>query len=226
MLVLVRRWLANWPGAKKLPDCRVPGRDGIFDDAGYRGPGDGTLVLLASCLLFQPVAGPELKQVRRVAVFYEVGSFFSRCCALRSRDARCAGQFSPYQIELYPEYLETTLFDDPAEQQQFRESYIRKYQNRRPDLIIALGPSPLRFMVDAHEKFFADIPIVFGGTSEQQADNPTLDSHFTGCWASFEPAKTLDVALRLQPGSRHVVVVGGMSIFRQTLGSNLSRASP
>ena len=91
-----------------------------------------------------------------------------------------------------------------------RESYIRKYQDRRPDLIIALGPSPLQFMVDAHEKFFAGIPIVFGGTSEPQANNPTLDPHFTGCWETFEPEKTLDLALRLQPGSRHVVVVGGM----------------
>ena len=43
----------------------------------------------------------------------------------------------------------------------------------------------------------------------------------------FEPAKTLDVALRLQPGSRHIVVVGGVSsfdkhleaIYRETLRS-------
>jgi hypothetical protein len=73
---------------------------------------------------------------------------------------------SRYQIELYREYLETTLFDDPAAQDALRESYIRKYQNRRPDLIIALGPSPFQFMVDAHEKFFAGIPIVFGGARE------------------------------------------------------------
>ncbi len=174
------------------------------------------MVALMSCFLFQPVSSPELKQVRRVTVFYELG-LSSPAVALLDREMRAVLDKSRYQIELYPEYLETTLFDDPTEQQQFRESYIRKYQNHRPDLIIALGPSPLRFMVDAHEKFFADIPIVFGGTSEQQADNPTLDSHFTGCWASFEPAKTLDVALRLQPGSRHVVVVGGVSSFDKHL---------
>ncbi len=137
--------------------------------------------------------------------------------ALIDREMRATLDDSRYQIELYPEYLETTLFDDPADQQEFRESYIRKYQRRRPDLIIALGPSPVRFMFDSHEKFFAGIPIVFGGTSEQQADNPTLDSHFAGCWEIYEPAKTLDVALRLQPGSRHVVVVGGVSSFDKHL---------
>ena len=167
-------------------------------------------------VLFQPGTGPEFKQVRRVAIFYELG-LSSPAVALLDREIRAVLDNSRYQIELYPEYLETTLFSDPADQQQFRESYIRKYQSRRPDLIIALGPSPLQFMIDSHERFFADIPIVFGGTSEPQADYPTLDSHFTGCWADFEPAKTLDAALRLQPGSKHVVVVGGTTSFDRHL---------
>ena len=181
-------------------------------------PVRAVLVLLTVYLLLQPVANSQLKlkEVRRVVVFYELG-LSSPAVALIDREMRATLDDSRYQIELYPEYLETTLFDDPADQQEFRESYIRKYQRRRPDLIIALGPSPVRFMFDSHEKFFAGIPIVFGGTSEQQADNPTLDSHFAGCWEIYEPAKTLDVALRLQPGIRHVVVVGGVSSFDKHL---------
>jgi signal transduction histidine kinase len=175
-----------------------------------------SVALLALCLLFRSGPGQELKQVRRVAVFYELG-VSSPAVRLLDREIRAALEQSPYQIELYPEYLETTLFDDPADQQRFRDEYIRKYQHRRPDLIIALGPSPLRFMLDSHEKFFAGIPIVFGGTSESQADNPTLDADFTGCWAMFEPSQTLEAALRLQPDSRHVVVVGGVSSFDKHL---------
>src|SRR5699024_4354890 len=56
---------------------------------------------------------------------------------------------------------------------------------------------------------------VFGGTREPQANNPKLDSDFTGCWELFEPNKTLDAALRLQPGTRNVVVVGGASAFEK-----------
>jgi signal transduction histidine kinase len=172
--------------------------------------------ILGACLLFQPAASPQLKPVRRVVIFYELG-LSSPAVALMDREIRAMFDASRYQVELYAEYLETTLFNDPADQQQFRESYIRKYQNRRPDLIIALGPSPLQFMVDTHEKSFADIPVVFGGTSESQADRPMLDSHFTGCWEIFEPTRTLDAALRLQPGSKHVVVVGGTSSFDKHL---------
>ena len=174
------------------------------------------LVPLMCCLLFQPPANSEVKEVRRVLVFYELGHS-SPAVELIDREMRAVMDGSPYQIELYSEDLETTLFDDPSAQQEFRQWYVHKYQGRKPDVIIALGPNPLRFMVDSHESSFAGIPIVFGGTSELQADNPRLDSHFTGCWEMFEPNKTLDVALRLQPGTRRVVVVGGVSSFDKHL---------
>ncbi len=98
------------------------------------------IAVLASCVLFQPAAGREVKEIRRVAVFYEL-HLASPAVALADREMRDALEDSHYQIDLYPEYLETTLFDDSADHQQFRESYIRKNQNRRPDLIIAIGPS-------------------------------------------------------------------------------------
>jgi|SRR5579862_5406325 len=173
-------------------------------------------VFLTCCLLVQSQANGQVKEVRRVVVFYELGHA-SPAVALIEREMRASLEDSPYQIELYNDYLETTLFDDPAAQQRFREGYIHKYQDLRPDVIITLGPTPLRFLVDSHEEFFAGVPIVFGGTSEAQADNPTLDSHFTGCWERFEPDKTLDAALRLQPGSKHVIVVGGIASFDKHL---------
>ncbi|HSY99033.1 MAG TPA: ATP-binding protein [Terriglobales bacterium] len=174
------------------------------------------LVLFTLCVLFQPRANPQVKEVKRVLVFYELG-LSSPAVTLIDHEMLATLEDSRYQIELYREHLETTLFDDAAAQESLRQWYIHKYQDHIPDLIIALGPSPLHFMVDAHEIFFSGIPIVFGGTSEPQADNPTLDSHFTGCWESFEPAKTLDVALRLQPGTNHVVVVGGILSYDKHL---------
>jgi PAS domain S-box-containing protein len=171
---------------------------------------------VAGVLLSQSNAVAAEKEVRRVLVFYELG-LSSPAVSLLDEQIRLALENSPFQIELYREYLETTLFPDPDTQQEFREWYIRKYRNRRPDLIIALGPSSLRFLVDSHEQFFREIPVVFGGTPEELADNLKLDSHFTGVWEKFEPAKTLEIALRLLPGTKRVVVVGGMSAFDKRL---------
>jgi PAS domain S-box-containing protein len=158
---------------------------------------------------FQPIARPQqVKEVRRVLIFYELG-LSSPAVDLVDEGIRETLQNSPYQIELYREYLETTLFPAPATQQEFRQWYLYKYRDIKPDLIISAGPSPLRFLLDSHEKYFNGVPIVFCGTSEEQADHPQLDSHFTGIWEKFEVAKTLEAAMLLQPGTKHVVVIGG-----------------
>jgi PAS domain S-box-containing protein len=170
------------------------------------------LRLLVGSLLLPAISSAQAKPMRRVLVFYEQG-LSSPTVGLVDQELRDALANAPYQIELYHEHLETILFPDPVVQQEFREFYIRKYRNRRPDLMIALGPSPLKFLVELHERFFVDIPIVFGGTAQLEADNPKLDAHFTGVWERFEPEKTLEGALRLQPSTHHVVVVGGMSPF-------------
>ena len=43
------------------------------------------------------------------------------------------------------------------------------------------------------------------------------DSHFTGVWGVAQPEKTLIAALRLQPDTKHVVVVGGVGAFDRSL---------
>jgi len=176
-----------------------------------------TLTVLISCFFFYPPAAKApVKEIRRVLIFYELGLASPAVTAIDQQIGATLND-SPYQIELYREYLETTLFPDEASQQKFREWYIEKYRNRRPDLIIAVGPSPIKFMVDSHEGYFRDVPIVFCGSSEYSADNPKLDSHFTGVWERWEPSKSLELALNMQPGTQHVVVVGGVSSFDRHL---------
>ncbi len=168
---------------------------------------------VGACFLLTPPRAPtEVHATKRVLIFYELG-VSSPAVRLVDQEIRTALQKSPYQIEFYTEYLEAILFPDAASQQEIRESFIRKYKDRKPDLIIAGGPSPIKFMVESHGRFYADTPIVFCGSTRQMADYPTLDSHFTGVWETEEPAKTLEAALKLQPGTEHVVVVGGTAPY-------------
>ena len=77
-------------------------------------------------------------------------------------------------------------------------------------MIIAVGRGSLKFMIDWHEADFPNIPVVFCGTEESMIDELKPDSHFTGVWAVAQPEMTLKAALQLQPGTKHVVVVGGV----------------
>src|SRR5258705_4906955 len=127
MLVFFRRWLARLPEPTK---CRIVVYPTLRKVRRHRILRLRTLnlIVLACCFLFQSGSGAELKEVRRVAVFYELG-LSAPAVALLDHEMRATLENSDYQIELYPEFMETTLFDDPADQQQFRESYIRKYEN-------------------------------------------------------------------------------------------------
>ena len=162
-----------------------------------------------------PTAAAQVKPVRRVLVFNDFGSVSSPGIAEMDREIFDGLQKSPYQVEFYNENLEVTLFSDEASQRQVREWYIRRYSDRRPDVIITVGPASLRFMQEMHEGPFKDTPVVFCGIMEIPA-GLEANSRFTGAWSSVQTEKTMESALRLQPGTRHVVVVGGVgSLDRQ-----------
>jgi PAS domain S-box-containing protein len=169
------------------------------------------VVALLTVSVLLPAAG-QVKPIRRVLILNELGPD-SPAINLIDGEIRARLERSPYQIELYTESLETTLFPDPAIQKEFFDSYIHKYRDRKPDVIIAVGPSPVHFLVQSHEKFFTDTPVVFCVTTPEMVGNPTLDSSFTGVWEMPDFTKTLEVALNLLPGTRHIVVVGGVSPY-------------
>jgi PAS domain S-box-containing protein len=187
--------------------------------ANFRGTAQfiGLFAIVTVTLLSPQVSSAApVKQVRRVLIFHELG-LSSPAEILLDQQIVTVLQNSPFQIELYREYLEANLFPSPSEQQEIRDSILHRYRDRKLDLIIALGMDPLVFVVDMHERAFKDVPVVFGGTLVGRADSVKLDSQYTGIWESFEPEKTLEVALRLQPRTRHVVVVGGKTAFDSEL---------
>jgi PAS domain S-box-containing protein len=172
----------------------------------------GALGALLLCLLLPARSQADVKPVRRVLILNELGPA-SPVIALVDGRIRASLENSPYHIELYIESLETTLFPDPAAQKEFRDWYLHKYQNRKPDVIIAVGPSPLQFLTQSHEKFFPNTPVIFCVSTEEWAGYPTLDSSFTGVWELVDMAKTMDLVLKLEPRTKHVVVVGGVAAY-------------
>ena len=128
-------------------------------------------------------------------------------------EIRAALDKSPYQIELYEETIQGILFSDPASQREVRHGHIRKYRDRRPDIVIAVAPAPIKFMAESHEEFGPNTPVVICASSKDQLENLKLDSRFTGAWRTLDAAKTLEAALQLRPGTKHVVVVGRRCIF-------------
>jgi PAS domain S-box-containing protein len=180
------------------------------------------LVAIAAIVLSHPTAAVPTKEVRRILVLNEVGAFYPATDIIK-QGIQTALNNSPFRLEFYSEYLDTILFPDPVAQQEFREFYIHKYQNRKPDVIITVGPSPLKFMEDVHQRAFPGVPIVFCLPSGGVPGAPALDAEFTGVENDMAPAETLEIALRLQPGAEHVVVVGGVSDYDKEQQAEVKR---
>src|SRR5260370_13896724 len=114
-------------------------------------------------------------------------------------------------IEFYSESFDMLLFADRLTPKDLSESIRKQYGSQKFDVVVAVGPDTIRFLEAYAKLLFPDVPVVICGSAANEAGQPTLDSRFTGTWQQWEPSKTLEVALRLFPGTRPVFVVGGTS---------------
>jgi signal transduction histidine kinase len=153
---------------------------------------------------------------RRVLVLNEVNASYPAISVI-DEALRESFQGSKYQIDIYREYMESSLFPDEADQKVIRDSIIRKYQgSRRPDVIITVGSSPLRFMLEEHGKHFAGIPVIFCVSSGVESALKQ-DPDFTGVTTGIKAAETLEAALQVLPDTDSLVVVGGTGLFDRRL---------
>jgi len=171
------------------------------------------VALVSTCLLFQPIADAQVREIRRVLILNDLGAISSPGFAEIDQALVAGLQKSRYQIEFYQETLELTLFPDEVSQRRFREEFIRKYSGRKLDVIIAAGSDSLKFIAESHERFVRDTPIIFCTILWEIPDRLKPDVHFTGVFGRLRPEETLNAALHLLPGTKHVVVTGGMGPF-------------
>ena len=76
-------------------------------------------IIFCSCVAPSKI-GAQVKPIRRVLIVYELG-LSSPSVSVLDQQIRAALEDSSFQIELYREYLETTLFPDPKAQKEIRE---------------------------------------------------------------------------------------------------------
>jgi len=193
-------------------NCRfvqLPFGEGIREQGRARPCVLAVFVLVLSSLLIQGAAAAQVQATRRILILNESNPSFPAINII-FQGIQTALSDSPYHLEYYTEYFDTGLFADPAVQQQFHDFYLQKYRDRQPDVIITVGTSPLKLMQEVHQRAFPGVPIIFCLPIGDAPSASALGSDFTGVESDMASAETLKTALRLQPGTQHVVVAGGV----------------
>lgn len=120
-------------------------------------------------------------------------------------------------VEFWSESLNLSQFKDPGYDVLLRDHYARKYANKRPDLIVAVMQPSLDFLLKNRQSLFPDVPIVFCGVDSTYLDRQPLPPTVTGVAIKRNYAPTIDIALRLQPETQNLFVVGGTAQFDRQL---------
>ncbi|HEY3098676.1 MAG TPA: ATP-binding protein [Methylomirabilota bacterium] len=112
-------------------------------------------------------------------------------------------------VYFYTEFLDLSLFDGSLPRRELRDLLIRKYAGRRLDLVLAVSSRGLRIAVENRDTLFPGTPIVFVAVDPAAAADVGGEPNLTGTWLKIGWSSTLDIAMRLQPTARRVVVITG-----------------
>jgi len=183
------------------------------------------VVLISQLSIALTGASPQTPSKKNVLIINEVGISHSATATMTQEILDGVRETPNLHVEFYSESLDLISSPDRPTPAEIKAWLVKKYGAYKLDAVVAVGPGAINFLGKYTQAMFLNVPIVICGSSAFQAGNPRLDSRFTGTWLNLEPAKTLEVALRLFPKTRHVAVVGGSSNFDKKAES-LTMADP
>ena len=129
-------------------------------------------------------------------------------------------------IEIYREEMDLSRFGTGAHPLLLRDYLRAKYASKRIEVVVAALPASLDFMLAHGDVAFPNAAIVFCGVDARESSSRTLPVHATGVYLKREFGPTLELAIRLHPDTRQIVVVSGTSNYDvQTLNDAKSEFS-
>jgi PAS domain S-box-containing protein len=117
---------------------------------------------------------------------------------------------APERMDVYAEHFDFNRFSG-IDYEETMAQYLRgKYARHPIHLVVVGGYEPLDFFARRGQQIFPGVPMVFAGVGETRLSSVALPARSTGIVSHFEFAKTLDLALELQPDASHAVVISGV----------------
>ena len=167
------------------------------------------MAILAFFLSAPSVSADTLKPTKKVLLIHSFEPFLPYAITVTQSIQAAFQSDQSFQVDLYTEYLDLARFPGEEYRRRLLEHIRYKYLKKSVDLIVVTLFPALDILLKDGEKFFPGVPIVFCTIEEQQIKLLPLRANITGVAADVDAKKTLEAALRLQPGTRKVIVIGG-----------------
>ena len=116
-------------------------------------------------------------------------------------------------VTFFAEFLDAIRLGG-AEREAAMERYLQeRYQGIPPQVLVALGPQALEFLVRRRETLFPGTPLVFGGVSAESAEPLRGVPGVTGLPMELTVAPAIGALLAMRPQTREIVLVHGAAEF-------------
>lgn len=132
---------------------------------------------------------------------------------------------SEYKIDLHVEYLDAKRYNTPEVIQGLLDVFQKKYTGENFDIVIVSDDDAFNFALNTRPILFPGVPIVFCGVNDLRAEQVAM-GHLTGIVESFDFLGTVDVALKLHPKKRRMVVIGDDSTTGRAIKKQIEALVP
>ncbi len=182
--------------------------------------------MMNRCLMYQLVLGvlvvwigvlPAHGRTRQVVLLYDERTTLPGLSVLDGSIVRTLTSSFAEPVEVYRESMDLSRFGSDTYLLLLQDYLHKKYADKKIDVVVAVMSPALDFLLSHENVVFAGTPIVFCGIDRRELDSRALPSRVTGVLLKRAFAPTLDIALKLHPGTRRVVFVAGTSEFDRRL---------
>ena len=146
---------------------------------------------------------------RRVLILHSFNYTFPATTIVSDAIRKRLLERSPQRLEIEVEYLDLARRPDDAHALRMANFLREKYAGVHFDLVVVVGVSGIPFIQKFRDVVGPGVPVVFSDVTRSTYEALHLPPDVTGVINNSYPAKTLELAERLQPGARRLVVIGG-----------------
>lgn len=127
-------------------------------------------------------------------------------------------------VDLHIEYLDAKRYSGLAVQRAMFELFREKYGPGTFDVVVASDNDAFQFVLEYREALFSEVPIVFCGVNDLELGGVT-GLPLTGVLENAGIRETLEIAFKVHPAVKNVVVIGDDSVTGRAIRHQVQDAA-
>ena len=165
----------------------------------------------------------QTERPRRVLILHSYNYTFPANAAISDSLRKELGR-SSQPLEIEADFLDLARRPDEAHALRTANFLHEKYANVRFDAVVVIGIPGMPFLLKYRDLIAPGVPVVWSDVTRATFDAMKLPADITAVINDYKPERTIELAERLQPGARRLVVIGGTSSIDRRWQENGRRA--